>query len=368
MYCSFNSKYNKYNKKIILTFFWFDNSIESINGITFQRDCEEKDLELLHKDFLLYSISQSKKHHKKLTFIVPKIDDNDCFVNMSHIKHHNIVLLTKDTELDAHNKKIIIKEYNQIEYMYKDFMPSLFIIIDKYTFELLNNKEKIKDKSPFSFTDVDKHYIDFTKEPKDDSFFDKYITVFTDAAFDHEKKAYGWGIWIKHKEITERVSGYGFTRDNNHSEMYAIFFAVEKLIEFHEKNIINLNEKIISLTTDSDKCISLLHKLNPKDRFSKSLSEMKSKLNQFSTKYNFELRLKGIKSHLSNKTNNKQAVNNWCDQEAKNQLNIIRKEIANNNLKYLPNSKEEYPKIKRSNNKQKKYHKRKSVKEDKIKK
>lgn len=366
MYCSFNSKYNKYSKKLILSFFWFKNNYDSIEGRVFERSCEEKDLNSIHKKFLIYSIKKLKNSEQKLTFIIPKVNEHNEFVGMHHIPHNYVSMLIKDSELDAHNNKIILKDYEQVEYMHKDFMPTLFFTISKYTKELLNSEFKIEDNSFFNFSHVEPYYVDISKEPKSEDFFDKFITVFTDAAFDNQINAYGWGAWIKDSETT-RIGGYGFTQDNNHSEMYAILHAIEYLVKKHldKNNNFSLKEKIISLTTDSDKCISLMHKLNPNDRFSKALSEVKSKLIQYESKYHFEIKFKGIKSHLSNK-NSKQAVNNWCDKEAKKQLNILREIVSNGKDSYTPNPKETYPKVKKNNKKRKKYLKKTSKEKNQI--
>lgn len=343
MHCSFNSKYNSLTGKTILSFFLFKDDINTLKNIVFERFCQKDDIKQIHKLFLKYMIDKAHSKYDKLTFILPKVDKNNNFIGMNHINQNYIMEILKSPEVDAHNKKMVIKKYEHIEYMYKDFMPSLFFSINNFSKELMsiNNLEN-KKSVVYTYDNIKHHYIDFKLIEKSPDFFDKYITIFTDAAFDNNNNAYGWAGWTKYKGQTYKNSGYGFTKDNNHSEMFAILYSLENLIEKHNKKEIDLNNKVISLTTDSDKCISIINKFNNNERYTKLLSELKGKIIQYSIQYNFELKLKGIKSHLSNSTNNKQAVNNWCDEEAKCQLNILRKKIATDGVFYVKTSKEEY--------------------------
>lgn len=357
MYCSFNSKYNNRKKSIVLSFFWFSKDITDVCGIMYKRICEEHEIKEIHKKFITYSLEKLRKNNSKIIFVLPKINKNNYFHGMTHISCDYISQLSKDPEIDAHNNKIIFKNYNQVDYMY-DFMPSLFYYVSEYTRFILKYKSDEKNQYRFSNEQIS-YYVKQDLLKRENISLENYITIFTDASFDNDQNSYGWGGWIKENNNTYRIGGYGFTKDNNHGEMYAILFSIEYLISLHEDNVIDLNEKVISLTTDSDKCISLIKKLNPNDRYSQAIAESKSKLFQYSDKYNFTIKYKGIKSHLSN-SNNKNAVNNWCDKEAKRQLNIIREKVNNNLATYIPNEKEQYGKLKNKNKKRKKYLKSKN--------
>ncbi len=357
MYCSFNSKYNNKKNTILLSFFWFSKEISDIGGVIYKRTCSENEIKEIHKNFISYSLKKIRETHDKITFILPKVDENNVFYGIPHIPSDYVSQLSKDPDIDAHNNKIMFKNYNQVDYMY-DFMSSLFFYVSEYTKSLLNSDLEETKKYTFSYDQIS-YYVNQDLLKRENISLDNYITIFTDASFDNEQNSYGWGGWIKETNNTYRIGGYGFTKDNNHGEMYAILFSIEHLISLHEENILDLNEKIISLTTDSDKCISLIKKLNPNDRYSQAIAEAKSKIFQYSEKYNFQIKYKGIKSHLSN-SNNKNAVNNWCDKEAKRQLNIMREKVNNNLVVYVPSEKEQYGKIKNKNKKRKKYLKSKN--------
>jgi ribonuclease HI len=334
MYCSFDSKYNAKSQKLVLSFFVFNEDRNSLYNYVIERQCEELKLQELYFSFLDYMIDTFVLKFNKLRFILPKTKKDNLNEYYEILKCSPIDLKSYiNKEIRTKHTKIIVEEYRNIEYSTKEFLAERFINISKHNKYLVSQKELLSEVEVYDTSSLDNHYVALTKDNIPDDFFDQYITIFTDASFNNNNNLYGWAGWIKTNTNTYRISGWDFCKDNHHAEMHAIDLTLKHLIKIAPENNINLNNKIISLTTDSDKSISIIDTLNKKERYTHNLASLKEKILNYGNQNLFTLKLKGIKSH-TNSESKRTSVNTWCDNEAKKKLNEAIAYTGKNDLTY----------------------------------
>jgi ribonuclease HI len=342
MYCSFDSKYNRKSKKTVLSFFVFNEDKNSLYSYVIERECEENDLQKLYFNFLDYMIDIFIEKYQKLRFILPKTQKDNLnkyyeITDCSPIELKSYI----NKEIRQKHTKIIIEDYRNAEYSIKNFLAERFINISKHNKYLVSQRELMEDVEVYDTSILDDHYVALTKDDVPDDFFDQYITIFTDASFNNNNNLYGWAGWIKTNTNTYRISGWDFCKDNHHAEMHAIDLTLKHLIKIASESNINLNNKIISLTTDSDKSISIIDNLNEKERYTHKLALLKNKILNYEIKHLFNLKLKGIKSH-TNSESKRNSVNTWCDKEAKRNLNLAITYAEKNKLTYSDSELDSY--------------------------
>lgn len=148
---------------------------------------------------------------------------------------------------------------------------------------------------------VDRHNVDAKQPAQGEE--DLFITVFTDASWCPETKAYGCAIWGKAGKagsaVTHSWGGHGAP-----SAEAAEFAALEGAVWWVQNETNHIN-KVIVIQSD---CINALRKLNIDDL-------------KYRSKF---VKLKHVKAHTSGRTR-RTKVNDICDQLAKTEMRKYRK-------------------------------------------
>lgn len=144
------------------------------------------------------------------------------------------------------------------------------------------------------------------------------ITINTDASFCGKTKAGGYAFWIKGEKLAIKSSG-GFKEDllnSSDAEMKCIINAIASVLK--RKHLLNCETIVIN--TDSKHCISAYKTpLRPLD------ITMQRYINQLKEKVKAQnVILKHVKAHSGAK-DSRRWVNEWCDENAKRHMRIIRK-------------------------------------------
>lgn len=135
----------------------------------------------------------------------------------------------------------------------------------------------------------------------------EFVTMFCDASFCPQTKAYGWAMWAKHgtPATTERESGSGQGALNStDAELVALTEGIKALI----RNEVPIAGRIIVIQSDST---GALNKLD--------IKPLKLAGARF-------VKLKHVKGHQGLR-NPRAAVNTWCDTEAKRRMRAVRDKI-----------------------------------------
>lgn len=140
-------------------------------------------------------------------------------------------------------------------------------------------------------------------KPEDKNLF---ITVFTDASFCPNTKAFGCAIWIKDGAGKPHQQSWGGrnAKDPEAAETRALNGALKYLTKYCQ-----LNGRVIVIQSD---CLNALRKL--KYDFLKR---------DFGAKF---VKLKHVKAHTNHETR-RTWVNNWCDENAKKEMYKVREQI-----------------------------------------
>lgn len=139
---------------------------------------------------------------------------------------------------------------------------------------------------------------------------EKFITLFADASFCNDTKAYGWGVWIKYgvPPATLVISGGGIgIKDSNSAEVEALKAGIREALR------LNVVGKILVIQSDCTGALTIVMR-----ECGKQMS--KSGLRNFYTKH--------VKGHQGHKTP-RNSVNTLCDQLARKEMYEQRaKQIA----------------------------------------
>jgi len=132
----------------------------------------------------------------------------------------------------------------------------------------------------------------------------KYLTVFTDASFDHTTRAYGWAAWMKFDTTTERIHGAGYTETSTQAE----YLALQNAIAFLCRHPACLG-RVVVLQSD---CVGAIGKAEP----------LLERLREYGAAGAY---FKHVKGH-SGTDNRRSAVNTWCDRMARQEMRAQRRE------------------------------------------
>ena len=131
----------------------------------------------------------------------------------------------------------------------------------------------------------------------------KFVTVFTDASFDHTTRAYGWAAWMKFDGTTERLHGAGYTETSTEAEYLALLNAVGFLCR-HPARL----GRVVVLQSD---CVGAIDKAQP----------LLDRLREYGAAGAY---FKHVKGH-SGTDNPRSAVNTWCDRTARKEMRAFRR-------------------------------------------
>lgn len=157
------------------------------------------------------------------------------------------------------------------------------------------------------------------------------ITVNTDASFCPHTKVGGFAFWIVCDLGRIKVSGaLKEAKNSQDSELKCLANAIYTL----KKSPFN-NGKINKIYINSD-CKFMFEKIGQGSQneigkyIAKTLQQIFSK-NQIigKTKQGKRYELRHVKAHTGDLSENRNFVNDWCDNEAKNEMRILREKIKN---------------------------------------
>ena len=139
----------------------------------------------------------------------------------------------------------------------------------------------------------------------------KFITITTDASFNHQHKVGGYAFRIVSDEL--RINHSGVFKSDLSNALEAELMCIANAIHTLVKSGLKCN--LVVINTDCQQ--GILHIKQNKIELAKAINELLGKLKE-STECN-KYFIKHVKAH-TNSTKSRNLANGWCDKEAKKKM------------------------------------------------
>lgn len=144
----------------------------------------------------------------------------------------------------------------------------------------------------------------------------KYITINTDASYNHWKNVGGWAIWIAAPTYRIKMSGV-FEKSQPATSFLAEAYALANALYILQQKEKNNNRFTLVINTD---CKGLITNIQSAKKPKEIVRHIRKQLEP----YNYTMR--HIKAHTRNLSTPRSYINNWCDQQAKLEVKTFIKE------------------------------------------
>ena len=147
------------------------------------------------------------------------------------------------------------------------------------------------------------------------------ITLFTDSSYSHTLRRATWAAWYRADGVTHRQSGAlkGRVENSGEGELGAIANALHCIRKTYGQAAL-AGARII-IQADSEEALQAVERRSHPRASAQSIVDY---ILDFQSGYAVTLDIRHVKAHVSRaKRTRRNAVNHWCDREAKRQMGLL---------------------------------------------